>query len=195
MLKLHIQKFVFFLILFGTFAPEVTRADILYSVRVRPIALATEVPGAEFYLSTDSGYFIGGTFHYFSGQNDTKNTALTNTETGLRFGRVFPSGVENQGWFIMGNINYYRTNVSNFYTVTGQDFSLDTGQMGEALFLGYQFRARLIGKDHWDLRLGLGCNYKSEIVQNFVASNGTVIPVGIRERLDPTLEFTLGYVF
>ena len=165
---------------------------LIYSLRVRPLGILTASPGAEVFLGTESGFFIGPTFATFSGDNDIKSTALQTTEIGLKFGRVFGGRTANQGWFVMGNINYYLTSVTQFYSGLSKSFQANIHQFGEAIFAGYQFQASLIG-DRWDVRLGLGLAYKPGEVQYFQDGYGNTVPVGVLKRFDPSLEFTLGY--
>lgn len=178
--------------------PSLATADginLQYSARVRPLALAYSILGAEFFATTESGYFFGPTFHHYSESNESRISAQSGNEWGIKFGRIFPTGTDHQGIFIMGNLNYLSSDVNALYTTTQQNFSNAIHLWYEALVVGYQFNSLLFGPNAWDLRLGAGVVYRPESFKSFIASNGDKVPVGIRQRLDPTLEFSVGYVF
>ena len=181
---------IFALVLF----PSLAHSRNFYSLRVRPLALASTVYGGEVYGMTDTGYFIGSTFHYFYGKNPERLSAVENTEIGIRFGKVFQEKSVNQGWFLMGNLNWFITSVKQFNVNGGSTFDAKIQQPGEAFFGGYQWRALIIGT-HWDLRLGVGMAYKAEKLLNFDDTAGNRIQIGVRKRFDPSLEYTMGYIF
>ena len=170
-------------------------SNIDYSLRIRPIAILYGIPGVEAFATHSNGYFIGPTFHFFSEENDLNNSSLKGSVVGLKFGRVFPDGVPHQGWFIFGNINYLNARMSNFYSTTQQTFSGSINLWYESLFVGYQFNSLIFGPNEWDVRLGVGMVYRPDRYLTFKANNSDLVPVGIRERLDPSLEFTIGYCF
>ena len=174
-------------------------ADSLYSLRARPIGLASGIYGLEGFwmLNNDSifqGLFVGPTFHAFQGNDDPKQTALTNYEIGIKFGKLFQMGAPNRGWFVMGNLNLYKTQVSQYYAPQSRTLTAEFAQLGEAVFVGYQWPATLIG-EHWDLRLGVGAVFKEAYVQYFDVGTASPVQVGARKRWDPTLEYTMGYTF
>jgi len=164
-----------------------------FSFRLRPFAFAQGIFGAEAFYQLPSGWFAGPTAHFFSGDNSVKATTLTNQEIGIKLGHLFYRDDHQRGFFILGSVDFENTTIGSYYSITKQTFNTQIQQYSESLFVGYQFRAILIGPKHWDLRLGLGAVYKPEVITYFKAIDGNIFPLGVRQRLDSSLEFTLGY--
>ena len=164
-----------------------------YSLRIRPLGLVDQIYGIEAFATSPTGFFAGPTFHYFAGTDSPKGTSLTVSEIGIKAGKVFYTQKRNQGWFIFGMLNYYFTGVTNLNAATQQTFTANINQFGEGIFAGYQIKTHLIGPERWDIRFGVGIVNKDELIKTFVASNGAPVPIGVRKRLNPALEFSLGY--
>lgn len=164
-----------------------------FSLRARPLALFSQVYGAEAYYTTGGGFFIGPTYHYFLGNNADRLSAVRNYEFGIRFGKIFETHLRQQGWFVMGNVNLLNTTVVQYNANADSVFRNQFNQIGEALFGGYQWKASILGR-HWDVRLGVGLAFKPESIKYFDDTAGNAVPIGVRQRFDPTLEFSMGYV-
>ena len=177
----------------NAFAQSSTSDTSHFSLRLRPFGLAQGIYGMEAFFQHSSGWFIGPTAHFFSGDNSVKQTTLTNQEIGIKLGHLFYQEDHQRGFFVMGSVDFQNTTIGSYYSVTKQTFTSQIQQYSGSLFAGYQFKATLIGPQHWDLRLGLGIVYKPEMISYFRAIDNIIFPIGVRERLDSTLEFTLGY--
>ena len=169
-------------------------AEERISLRVRPFALMTSTFGFEGFLTNESGFFIGSTLHRFSGENADRQTALKTTEIGIKFGKLFQNTHPDQGWFLMGNVNYNLSTFDRFYSPTGERFSANLNHFSESLFAGYQWNTFLF-RNHIDLRLGLGLSYLGVVSETFHTQNDRNLTLGLTNEFDPTLEITLGYTF
>ena len=81
------------------------QSQSLWSVRVRPLGLVSNVYGLEgAWMSNEGmlkGFFIGPTAHFLGEQNDNRQAAINIAEVGIKFGKLFQSYRENAGYFIM----------------------------------------------------------------------------------------------
>jgi len=162
------------------------------SFRIRPLGLVQGVLGAEAFIRNQTGWFIGPTAFFFAASNSTKQTTISNWELGIKAGRIFYTS-ELQGFFVFADLSLENTSLTSYYTPTNQIFAVTLSQLSEALFAGYQFRATFFSEHHWDFRLGLGIAYKPGLITKLQAEDGSPIIMGSRKRLDPSMEFTVGY--
>lgn len=172
-----------------------TANDSHFSLRVRPLALCYGIFGGEAYYETDGGYFIGLTGQSFAVSNPDKQTTLNNAEFGIKFGKFFgrDSG-RAYGFFIQGAANLNHTVLTSYYANTQQNLKAQFYQVSGVLYAGYQFRAAFIDERRLNIRLGVGVGYKPASTIPIAALDGTAVPIGVRKRLDPSLEFTIGYL-
>ena len=164
----------------------------IFNVRIRPLALFQEIVGAEFGIAPTPRFETGPTVHWFDEPNDVRGSEVNSWELGLKATGIVWSPFYREGAYLSGAAYYYITQVSQSFasppaTITTSHFHT----LGWTLTAGYQWNLRLFNTDAWTVRLGGGVGYKQEHLES-VMVQGQAYPLGVRTRLDPTMEFTVG---
>jgi hypothetical protein len=158
-------------------------------IRIRPYALLDSTVGAEFAAPIGRRFELGPTVHYFANSNDIRGSGVSSWEFGLKltclvWERSFREGVYLSGTFY----EYLSQVVQDFpYAATGHFFT-----PGYAVTTGYQWRLGWFHSDRWTFRLGAGIGYRREHIESDRDADGGQVPLGIIERVQPTLDLTLG---
>jgi hypothetical protein len=161
----------------------------ILDLRIRPFALLTQTPGAEFAFPIFHRFELGPTIHYFTGNNDVRGSSVNSWELGLKATYLIWERSFREGAYLSGAFYNYFSQViqNNPYASTGR-FST----RGFTFTAGYQWNLGWFHSDRLSLRLGGGVGYRQQYIVDEQGSNGQLFSLGLIERVQPTLELTLG---
>jgi hypothetical protein len=181
------------------FAPSRLALAEDISVRVRPMGLLFGIPGGELQAEITPHFEAGPSFHYSAVNNNANGSDLQVSETGVRATGFFWGELDTSAWFVTASLYYYETHLTQ--EVPGlnlqQDPSVRFGSFGSTLTAGRQWMLNAISPafgQHVNLRLGGGVGYKPGHTENVSSSTGSPYVLGVFQRFDPTLEFTIGVI-
>ena len=138
----------------------------------------------EFFLSQRLS--LGPTFHYRDSTSIQRETQLQLFSYGLKLASVIgPTRADREGWYSSISLMF------NEVRVRAVAQRSDLTMWGGAFYSGYQWSL-----SRWDprftIRVGMGIAYKEPEVGTDTLL-GTFFPTIANERLDPSIDFTLGF--
>jgi hypothetical protein len=165
-------------------------SDGIIDIRLRPLAAVQGITGLELGFALNSRLELGPAVHYFSGTNDIRFSDVNTWEIGLKATYLVYSPAIHEGAYISAAAYDYISQVGSFSPAPDVS-TAHFNTFGATLTAGYQWDLGLFHSDAWTVRTGAGLGYKQPYIEELAVPGGTA-PYGVVERLDPTLEFTLG---
>jgi hypothetical protein len=171
--------------------PANVEGDQWLDIRIRPLAAAQEIPGAEIGFKLFPRFEIGPSIHFFQNVNDVRESAVSTWEIGLKATYLVYSPSPYKGAYLSLGLFEYISQVSSLDPLISTNHFPD---FGCTLTAGYQWNLgdlKLFKNTVWTARVGGGVGYRDDYLETLGTPTGPA-PYGLERRLEPTLELTLG---